>query len=53
MVKLENNIIYYFNKNTKDTQWEHPGSNSENNNTTDKKTVQQLQNILVNVSPAQ
>jgi len=46
---MENNITYYFNKKTEETQWEHPGSKS---NDTDKKTVNQLQKILVNASPA-
>jgi len=50
MVKMDNNIVYYFNKNTHETQWEHPGA--EGNNITEKKSIQQLQNILISV-PAQ
>ncbi|OUM69701.1 hypothetical protein PIROE2DRAFT_68505 [Piromyces sp. E2] len=56
MVKMDNNIKYYFNINTKESQWEHPGSSTDNdnsNNTNDKTSIQQLQNILVNVSPTQ
>ncbi|ORX58529.1 hypothetical protein BCR36DRAFT_343877 [Piromyces finnis] len=54
IVKMENNITYYFNKYTKETQWEHPKSNFNNEDTIDnKKTIQQLQNILINVSPTQ
>jgi len=50
MVKMENNITYYFNKKTEETQWEHPGAKSGD---ADKKTINQLQKILVNASPAQ
>jgi len=52
MVKMENNITYYFNKKTEETQWEHPGAKS-GNESPDKKTINQLQKILVNASPTQ